>query len=84
MTSLQPPVVAQRAATADSAPPAAAASRVDGGPATAPRGTVAGAAAGLKWKRMGTHVVGQGQPTAVGPIAGVPSTLPVRPVAKTL
>jgi septal ring-binding cell division protein DamX len=32
---------------------------------------------------MGTHVVGQGQAAAVGPVAGAPSTLPVHPVAKT-
>jgi hypothetical protein len=69
-------MVTQRAATADSAPPVAAASRVDGG----------AVAAGSKRKRMGTHVVGQGQPAAVGqvrPAAGAPSTPLVHSVAKT-
>jgi hypothetical protein len=78
-------MVAQRAVTSDSAPPTTAASRVYGGAATAGGGTVTGAAAGLKWKRMGTHVVGQGQlPVAgqVGPAAGMASTPPVRLVAK--
>jgi hypothetical protein len=32
---------------------------------------------------MGTHLVGPGQAAAVGQVAGVPSTPPVRPVAKT-
>jgi hypothetical protein len=31
---------------------------------------------------MGTHIVGSGQAATVGPVAGVPSTPPVRPVAK--
>jgi hypothetical protein len=79
-------MVAQRAATSDSALPAAATSRVDGGAVAVGGGTVVVAAAGSKWKRMGTHVVGQGQPAAagqVGPPACAPSTPPVCPVAKT-
>jgi hypothetical protein len=86
MASPQPPTVDQRTATADSAPPTAAASRVDGGAAAAGGGTVTDTAAGSKRKKMGTHVVGQGQPAAagqVGPAIGAPSTPPVRPVAKT-
>jgi hypothetical protein len=85
MASPQPAMVAQCATTFDSAPPATAASRVDGGAAAASGGTVVGATARSKRKRMGTHVVGQGQlPAAgqVGPAAGAPSTPPVRPVAK--
>jgi hypothetical protein len=85
MASPQPLVVVQRAVTADSAWPTAAASRVDGATA-AVGGTVAGAAAGSKRKRMGTHIVGQGQPAVVepvGPAADASSTPPVRPVAKT-
>jgi hypothetical protein len=82
MASLQPPVVAQRPATADSALRAAATSRDVGGAPIALGRTIAGAAAGSKRKRMGTHVVGPGQAVAVGPVAGAPSTPPVRPVAK--
>jgi hypothetical protein len=85
MASPQSLVVVQRAVTADSAQPAAAASRVDGAAAAA-GGTVIGAAADLKRKRRGTHVVGQGQPAVVGPVgpaADAPSTPSVHPVAKT-
>jgi hypothetical protein len=60
MASPQPPVVAQRPATADSAPPAAVASRAAGGAPAAPGGTIAGVAAGSKCKRTDTHVVGPG------------------------
>jgi hypothetical protein len=87
MASPQPLMIAQCAAIADSAPPAAAAAyRIDGGATTMGGGTVTGADAGSKWKRMGTHIVGHGQPAAagqVGPAADAPSTLSVRPVAKT-
>jgi hypothetical protein len=86
MASPQPLTIAQCAATADSAPPAAAAYRIDGGATTVGGGTVTGADAGSKWKIMGTHIVGHGQLAAagqVGPAADAPSTLSVRPVAKT-
>jgi hypothetical protein len=46
------------------------------------RGTIAGADAGSKRKRMGTHVIGLAQAAVVGPVAGAPSTPLVCSVAK--